>query len=114
MTKFNYSRPQIDGYAACIRGCFFPTALEKDGKAPSKHIKEAIWWGEQADLEIKTLNEKLQDEDVISILKDLSLTLDEYFDFDGSTHGIQNGKIVAKGSFIKLVEKARTVLKNRG
>lgn len=87
---------------------------ELNGKAPSKHIKEAIWWGEQADIEIKGLKEKLQDEEINSILKDLSLALDEYYDFDGSTHGIQNGKIVAKGSFISLVEKARAVLVKRG
>lgn len=53
------------------------------------------------------------DDQINSILKDLSLALDEYYNFDGSTHGLQNGRIVPKGSFIALVERARDLLELR-
>jgi len=46
--------------------------------------------------------------ELLSVIKDLSLCLDEYSQHQG-THYIRDGKIEPKGSFIALVERAKEI-----
>ncbi len=62
------------------------------------------------DLSIIKQEKELKAEAMFDLLKELTLALDEVGAFEGTTHGLQNGRIVAKGSFIELVSKARDLV----
>lgn len=46
---------------------------------------------------------------LLDIIKDMSLTVDDYGVAQG-THYIENGKIMPKGSFIALVQRAKDLI----
>lgn len=52
-------------------------------------------------------------EEILEVLKDLSLCVDE-FGVAQSTHYVRDGNIEPKGSFIALCEHAREILKKLG